>query len=373
LRATLDIDLQAVQANWRHLRDSLQKGCECAAVVKADAYGLGAAEVVTALLAAGCKTFFVATLNEAIALRASVPTGCTIVVLGGLCHGAPSIFAEHNLVPVLYDISSVTSWANYCRGIKAAHPSVIKIDTGMNRLGLALAELEMLLDQGRLVDECSPIMLMSHLACADTPDAVLNGQQLNLFKQAKATFSVRFPWARYSLANSSGIFLGEHYHFNTARPGAALYGVNPTPFDAQNPMHQVVRLQLPVMQVKTVSKGGSIGYGGTFVAAKDMRIAIVFGGYADGILRLLSSRGHGYYNGHPIPIVGRVSMDSIAYDVSSIPDSDISSGDMVELLGTQGIDALAQDASTIGYEILTSLGRRYRRHYLNVTKGDARV
>ena len=347
----LVIDRGAITANWRALRRG-----PTAAVVKADAYGLGAAEIVPALYGAGCRHFFTAHPGEAMAIRDQVP-GAMLAVLNGLWPGSESAFTAHDLTPVLGTLGEVTRWAAHARGLGRTLPAILHIDTGMNRLGLDGRELEALAaDHGRL-SGIGLRYIMTHLASAECPDDPLNMLQLRRFEAACAGL----PAAPRSLAASSGLFLGPAFASDLARPGAALYGVNPTP-GLPNPQRPAVRLRARVLQIRGIEKGESVGYNGQWRAGRPSRIATVSVGYADGYLRSLSNRAVAFFDGQPIPLVGRVSMDLTTFDATDVPE--LEPGGWIDLLGPGGVDALAEQAGTNGYEILTSLGPRYPRHYL---------
>lgn len=335
--AVLTVDLAAIVANWRLL--TARHGAPCAGVVKADAYGLGAARVATALAAAGCRDFFVATLGEGLALRAALGPGPRIGVLGGFPPGADGDAA---LLPVLNSLAAAL--AHQGQGI-------LHLDTGMARLGLPPEEW------GALPPGFAPALLMTHLACADQPGHLMNALQAERFAAARA----RFPGVPASLANSSGIFLGPDFRSDLARPGSALYGINPLP-GQPNPMAQALRLEAPVLQVRQVAPGTPVGYGAAWVAARPSRVATVAAGYADGYPRALSGKAEARFAGRPVPLIGRVSMDLTTFDVTDHPG--IAPGAMLTLIG-DGItpDDLGALAGTIGYEILTALGARYRRQY----------
>jgi alanine racemase len=345
--ATLDIDLAAIAANYRRL--AAEAGATvCAAAVKADAYGLGMAEVAPALASAGCDIFMVAHLSEALALR-DVLADATIYVLHGCPAGAEATCADAGIRPVLCTEAQVAAWRH--------GPAALHVDTGINRLGLAPAAFRRLAASGALAT-LDLRLLLSHLACGDQPAHPLNRRQLALFRDLAALL----PGVPVSLANSSGIFLGRNYHFDMVRPGAALYGVNPTP-GRSNPMRGCVRLTAEIQQIRQIDLGESVGYGAAFSAAQPTRIAVVPVGYADGYFRCLGNRATAWVAGRRVPVVGRVSMDMITLDVSAAPDA--GEGSMVELLGEHvSVDELAGAAGTIGYEILTALGPRYRRRYL---------
>lgn len=365
--ASLTIDLDAIAANWRLLRRRVDPS-ECAAVVKADAYGLGAAHVVPALVGAGCSTFFVATPEEGVAVREILHPLATkgvpepiVYVFHGAPRGSELVFAEQRLRPVLGSRGDIDAWSAFAARREPPPPAAIHIDTGMSRLGLPRDELDALADDPRPLSRFPATLLMSHLACADTPDHAANAMQLEAFRTAVR----RLPAAPTSFANSSGIFLGRAFHGDVARPGAALYGVAPAP-GTPNPMRQVVRLLGKILQVREIDRGQSVGYGATFVAARRTTIATVAVGYADGFLRSLSNSGKGVIDGRPVPIVGRVSMDLITLDATGLPSHLVRPGETVELIGPERpVDAVAADAGTIGYEILTSLGARYHRVYVH--------
>lgn len=349
--AVLEIDLGGIVANWGLLA-RLAAPAQCAAVVKANAYGLGAAPVARALAAIGCRMFFVATLDEGIGLRQALGDGLEIAVLNGPFPGTAAEFLEHGLIPVLNHPGQIAEWA----GQGSGHPAILHLDTGMARLGLAAREFAALLEAP------PPIAwhaVMSHLACADEPGHSLNERQRLRFVAAAA----QFRGVPASLSASSGIFLGPAYHFDLVRPGAALYGVNPLP-GRPNPLRQVVRLSAKILQVREIDSGESVGYGAAHVMAAPGRVATVAVGYADGWLRSLSRRGCGYLDGKRIPLLGRVSMDLVTFDVSAVDPALARPGMSIELIGSRyGVDDAAADAGTIGYEILTALGARYHRIY----------
>jgi alanine racemase len=359
---TLTVDLDAIAANWRKLEKTAVPA-ECAGVVKANAYGCGAGPVARALAAAGCKTFFVATLGEARVVRAVVPAA-DLYVLDGLFQNCSDAFAAINCRPVIGDLNELAEWDAFCRRTGWAGGAAIHIDTGMNRLGLTLDEAQGLIPRIDAGDH-GITLVMSHLACAETLHHPLNARQVAAFREIAGQF-FGIP---ASLANSSGIFLGPQYPFDLVRPGAALYGVNPTP-EADNPMRPVVELKARIVQIRTIDKGESVGYGATWTARRPTRLAIVAAGYADGYFRAGSSndgtRGADVVvAGTRCPVAGRVSMDLLAVDITDLPSHAIvRRGHLVTLIG-EGItvDELAHHFGTIGYEVLTSLGDRYNRIY----------
>jgi alanine racemase len=345
--AVLDIDLGAIVANWRALQVRHPSG-PVAGVVKADAYGLGARPVAAALYAAGCRSFFVAYLDEALAVRDVVPDAM-LAVLSGLLPGTEDVYAAHSLTPVLGSLDEIARW----RGGDA----ILHVDTGMSRLGLDAAALAVLAqDRGRL-DGMTIRYVMSHLVASEAPDDPINELQRQRFAAARSVL----PPAPASLANSSGIFLGAAFGSDLARPGAALYGINPTP-GHPNPMRDVVRLSVRVLAVRDIPDGASVGYNATWTASRPTRIATAALGYADGFHRSLSGRGSACFDGTPVPLVGRVSMDLTTFDVTDHPA--VQPGCLLDVIGPHlSPDAVAAAAGTNGYEVLTSLGRRFQRVY----------
>ena len=351
--ARLDIDLGAVAANWRQL-DAMHPG-ETAGVVKADAYGLGAVPVAQALAAAGCGIFFAAHLAEAVALRAALPQA-RIAVLNGVFGHDAAVFRAHGLIPVLSTLAEIAQWRAQARAAGRVLPCFLHLETGMNRLALPVADCAVLAADPTLLEGLRVDVVMTHLLAAEVPEDANNARQLALF----STLLRSFPGVKTSLANSSGMFLGAAFHTDLARPGAALYGLNPTP-GAPNPMRPVVTLRAPILQIREVGPGESVGYNGVWRAARNSRIATVGVGYADGYHRSLTNSATACFDDTPVPLVGRVSMDLSTFDVT---DTQARPGDWLTLLGPRhDADALAAQARTNGYEILTSLGQRYQRRY----------
>jgi len=357
----LTVDLDAIVANWRKLEKSAVPA-ECAGVIKADAYGCGVDPVARALARAGCKTFFVATLDEARAARAAVPSAA-IYVLGGFFQNCGDVFAEIDAKPVIGDLNELAEWDVFCRRSGWAGGAGIHIDTGMNRLGLTVAEAQGIIPRITAGDH-GITLVMSHLACAENLNHPLNAKQLAAFREIASLFS----GVPASLANSSGIFLGGQFQFDLVRPGAALYGINPTP-EADNPMQPVVDLKARIVQTRNIERGDSVGYGGTWTARRPTRLAIVAVGYADGYFRAAGSndgtRGaEVVVAGKRCPVAGRISMDLMAVDITDVEKKAARRGHMVTLIG-EGItvDELAHHFGTIGYEVMTSLGPRYARVY----------
>lgn len=354
--AVLTIDLAALVSNWQRLRRDLH-GVLTGAVVKADAYGLGAKPVVQALGAAGCRHFFVAHLDEALALTDILPQDARLFVLNGLAPGAEGLCARHGVVPVLNSVAQARRWQREAEHLGQPLGACLQVDSGMSRLGVSAAEAALLASDTAFRAAVPLAMVMSHLACADDPADPANTRQSAAFRR----LAVLFPGVPRSLANSGGCLLSETFHGDIARPGLALYGADPVTGAHFAP---VVHLAGRVIQTRTIPAGAAVGYGLTWQAAAPARIATIAVGYADGWLRSLSNAGAVWYQGQRLPIVGRVSMDSFGVDISSLPvDTDIE-GAFVELIGPhQSLEDVARDAGTIAYEILTGLGSRYARHY----------
>lgn len=350
--AILTVDLDAIAANWALLR--ARHGRDVAGVVKADAYGLGAREVVARLVREGCRHFFVAHLSEAAAIRDVAPEAM-LAVLDGVLPGEAGEFAARGIVPVLNDLGQIAAWRAEVVRLGRRLPALLHVDTGMNRLGLPPAEVDTLAADPALLDGIGLLYVMTHLVSAEMPDAEVNACQRDAFVAARA----RLPAAPVSFANSSGIFLGPDFASDLARPGAALYGINPTP-GQENPMLPVIRLQSRVIQTRTVEKGAGIGYGHTATAEGVQRLATISLGYADGWHRCAASAAR--FDGIELPFVGRVSMDSIILDISALPEGRLRPGDLVDLIDAdQTIDDVAGSYGTIAYEVLTSLGHRFHR------------
>lgn len=361
--AILTVDLDAVRANYRLLRERGQADgaqAACAAVLKADAYGLGMDKVAQALVREGCRSFFVAHLDEGIRLRQLVPADCTIHVMHGAMPGTARDCVEHDLVPVLNDPGQVAEWRALAGELGRQLPAALQVDTGMSRMGLAPADLERLRQDPAWLEGIDLRLVMSHLACADVPAHPLNDRQRLRFQEVRALF----PGVPASLANSSGVFLGGAWHFDLLRPGCALYGINPQPGHA-NQLAQAVSLAARVVQLRTVAAGDIVGYGARYVAPGERRIATIAIGYADGWLRSLTGHSQAFVDGVAVPFAGTVSMDSITLDVTGIPEARIAPGQTVDLLcPQQTVDEVAGQAGTIGYEVLTRLGARFYRHYV---------
>lgn len=335
----LTIDLDAVVANWRAL--DAMTNCRTAAVVKANGYGLGAAPVAKALFKAGVRQFFVAVAEEALPIREELGPKPEINVFSGHMKGDTELIRDLRLTPMLNSVEQLTHHFETLPG----HPFGIQLDTGMNRLGMEMQEWAAIAE---LALAQNPVLVMSHLACADEPDHPMNPYQLETFR--KMTDGIQVP---RSLAATGGILLGPEYHFDLTRPGIGVYGG--LPYAAATP---TVELDLPIVQIRDVAEGEVVGYANAWQAARPSRIATVSGGYADGITRILSDKATLYHGAIACPLVGRVSMDLMTIDITDLPDTPAK----LTLIGPQqSVDDLAKAANTIGYEVLTQLGGRYHR------------
>ena len=361
--AILTVDLGAIQENWKRLAAKAAPA-ECGAAVKGNAYGLGVDQVAKALWAAGCRTFFVARPMEGGELRALLPREAVIYVLDGLFPGQAEFYAREDLRPALITIEEAREWASFGTQYGRNLPCAIHVDTGINRLGFSGAAFAALIADEKIMQRLNLTLLMSHLACADEPPHPLNARQQTVFAGLRRLV----PDIPASLANSSGIFLGRDYIHDLVRPGIALYGGNPTA-PGPNPMLPVAHLDGTVLQVREIAAGESVGYGATWRAPRQTRIAVLGAGYKDGVPRSLSSRASNgpaqvFIGGMRCPVVGRVSMDMMAIDVTAVPVDLCRRGTRAELIGRNiAIDETAEWAGTISYELLTRLGQRFTRLY----------
>ncbi|WP_036189094.1 alanine racemase [Marinimicrobium agarilyticum] len=358
----LTIDLAAVRANWRTVCQHLSE--RPAAVLKADAYGLGAEPVGNSLYRAGCREFFFATLEEALAARSYLPEDTHLYILGGVRPGEESECLNAGLVPVLYSLAAIDRWAKVCQQADTKAPSVIKVDTGMTRLGLSLYDWEQLRAAPDRLRACHPSVVMSHLACADEWGHPMNREQQRRFAVIAVQARALLPGVRCSLANSSGIFLGRDWHFDMARPGASLYGFDPH-LGREPRMHPVVQLALPVLQWRELRSEAAVGYGATTKVPAGRQLAIVAGGYADGLNRTIGRvGGQGYLGETRVPVVGRISMDTTIFDVTDAMLTSPAESAWIQVLDHRlTVAEVSHRIDALGYEVLTSLAGRYRRVY----------
>ena len=360
----LTIDLSALRHNYSAIARHIAPP-RAAAVVKADAYGLGASRVAPAFYDAGCRDFFVAHLGEAIALKPYLQPDATLYVLNGLQPGTEEACAREGILPVLNSLEQVENWAALAARQGKKLPALLQLDTGMSRLGLSPKEFERLLASNTLLDNIDIRFVISHLASGDEPENAANARQLANMNALLA----RLPKLPVAFANSGGSFLDKTYHFDLARPGVALYGVGP-----KSEIVPVLTLSARVIQVREIDKGAAVGYGGTYIAEGPMRVATIAVGYADGWFRSLSNKGAAFFGDTRLPIIGRVSMDSITLDVSALPEGILKLGSLVELIGPhQRLEDVARDCDTIPYEILTALGNRYARVYVESGVSDIKA
>lgn len=363
----LTVDLQALAENWQEMAGR-SGSARTAAVVKADAYGLGLEDCGTTLYEAGARDFFVAVVQEGVTLRAYAPDA-RIFVLSGIWPGQERMFFHNDLVPVLASEEQLAFWMSVIAE-RGDYPCALQVDTGFNRLGLPLEDALALAQDVSRPASFSPVLVLSHLHSGDTPSSPSNAQQLQAFRQVSAAFE----GIESSLSASAGIFLGPDYHFDLTRPGISLYGGEAV--NGLAPLRIVATAEARILQIREARQGDTVSYGATHRLSRSSRLAIASVGYADGYLRALSGSGvplrggdapgaFGFVAGHRVPVVGRITMDLTIFDVTDIPASGVRAGDYIELFGANiALDEVARTAGTIGYEMLTSLGLRYERKYL---------
>jgi len=360
--AVLTVDLNALAGNYAFLKDQLSDDTICAAVVKSDAYGLGLEPVAARLADEGCNSFFVALMDEAVTLRTILKQRnkeADIYLLNGVAEGSEGDLDHFAITPVLNSLAEIERWSSHAKK-SGNRKAILNLDTGMSRLGLDSRELYSFAERPDLADGIEITYVMSHLACADDRASAKNQEQRSLFDE----YRLRLGLKKASFANSAGILLGSEYHYNLVRPGASIYGIQPITNEI-NKVSQVINLKGKILQVRTVDTGVTVGYGASYQTPRTSRLATVAAGYGDGYFRTLGNRGFGYIGTTRVPVVGRVSMDLITFDVTDLPEHDVVPGTMIELIGPHySVDTLAEDAGTIGYEILTGLGARYSRNYI---------
>jgi alanine racemase len=366
----LSVNLSAIQANYSALR-KLAKSADTGAVVKADGYGLGAEMIAPALAKIGCKRFFVSTTAEGVALRPHLEDAEIFILSGCDSEACAAVQGEAQLIPALQSPGAIRLWSAHWAKHGTQMPCAIMVDTGFNRLGLNISEVMTFARQNERDRLVNPVLVMSHLACADEPAHQMNRKQLESFQDVAAVFN----GVDSSLANSAGILLGEEYHFNLTRPGIALYGGEAIGGIA-NPMNTVATFEAKILQIRKGRAGDSVSYGATAALSRDTDIAVIGAGYADGYHRALSGAGvplrsavpqfgHGFIGGHKVPMLGRITMDHAMFDITDLPPGTVKSGDWIELFGPNiPLDEAARSAGTIGYELLTSQRHRAFRRYL---------
>lgn len=355
----ITIGLGALESNYRYYCDRVRPS-SVAAVVKADAYGLGVRKIAPALRHAGCSQFFTATHREGISLRSVLPDA-EIFIFEGVTQRSLKVFLEHGLVPVLITPEHCVLWADQAQALERRLPAIIHIDTGMTRLGLNESELGHLVHQKASLDWLDLRYVMTHYACADEKGSVKTREQLERFNRLRRLL----PPTPTSVGNSAGSLLGPEFTGDMVRLGIALFGGNPY-LDSKVPLMPVLRVQSRILQVSDIEPGVTVGYGATWSAKDNRRIATVGIGYADGYPWSLGNRGIASIGGCRVPVVGRVSMDMIALDVTGLPDESLQPGQLVDLIGPDvSLEEVAKLAGTINYEILTRLSQRARRKYID--------
>ena len=350
LSGTLTISLSAIQENYKQLQSLCGSTCETAAVVKANAYGLGVSKVTPALYQAGARTYFVATLDEGIEIRELIKDA-KIYTFNGFDSTQAPTYKKHKIAPILNSYEALRQYKDTGGG-----PAILNCDTGMNRLGLTQAEVGRVIDDPSTLETIQLDYVMSHFSSSEEPDNRRNEQQFDRFKSLMPHFRDK----KFSLCNSEGIFRSSNYHCDLTRPGIALYGVG-------QGMQPVVSLSAPVLQIHSVKQGETAGYNETYTFQNDSNVAVIGAGYADGLPISLSNRGAVYWQGYRLPICGRVSMDLIICDLKDVPENQYPKrGDQCEVIGqNQTTEMLSKDAGIIPYVIFTSLGKRYKRTYIS--------
>jgi len=356
----LIIDLDAVAHNFKMFCSHVKKGVICAAVLKANAYGMGVKEVATRLYQEGCRHFFMAHLSEAIEIKNYVGADSFIYVVNGLRKGDEEVYLHYNLIPVLGDPQQIHTWNSFCQDKNQYLKAALHFDTGMTRTGISMKAAQ---NMGLLqISNIEIVCVMSHLACTYQSSHPMNEAQRVAFD----TLRQRFPFALGSLSNSGGFFLGEAHHYDMIRLGLALTGCRTSVPRGDYTLKPVVKAYAQILQINEISRGESVGYDATFIASRASRIATLGVGYADGYLRSLSNRGEVYFEGHKLPVVGRVSMDLVTIDITEVPSHKIHIGDWVELFGDNIlIDYLAERAGSVPWELLTRIGHRFERFYIS--------
>ncbi|MGB0719902.1 MAG: alanine racemase [Bdellovibrionales bacterium] len=359
--ARLTIDLTALRHNYRLIAQMVGANCKTAAVVKANAYGTGLTAAAQALQREGCDLFFVATLPEALELRTIIGDGPQIAMLNGFDAHRAALYTQNAIIPVIHDPASLKAYKTFGQSTNDQLPTILHLDTGINRLGFDAKQSRDMLNDPRAFDGVDVLYLMTHFCSAEDTGTDSPARQFESFT-ALARLA---PEVKISACNSAALFRNQDWHGDMVRPGMALYGLNPTP-DRPNPMRPVVRLEAEILQIREAQNGEACGYNETYRFDENTRLAVVSYGYADGFLRSLSNAGHLYWNGYACPVRGRVSMDLTIVELPDLPENDMpQAGDMMEIIGPhQSADDLAAQAGTIGYEILTSLSRRAERVYV---------
>jgi alanine racemase len=360
LPLVLVIDLDAVAHNYQSVCTHIKKNTRCAAVLKANAYGMGVKEVALRLYHEGCRHYFVAQLSEAIELRAFVKQDASIYVLNGLRRGDEEVYAHFNLIPILGDPLQIHLWNSFCQSKGESLKATLHFDTGLTRTGLSETAVKSL---GLLqVSHMEIVCIMSHLACAYQANHLMNENQRTAFDELQK----RFPFALASFSSSGALSLNPNYHFDMVRTGLALTGCRSAIPHGEYTLKPALKAYAQILQINEISQGRSIGYNATFIAPRTSRIATIGVGYADGYLRSLSNRGEVYFEGHKLPVVGSISMDLATIDITDLPPNKIGIGNWVELFGDHlWASKVAEKAGTISWELYSRLGPRFERFYVN--------
>ena len=363
-RNILTINLKNISENWIYLKSKINQNCICGAVIKANAYGLGAKTISKTLKELGCNNFLVATLEEGVNLRKAIGNKPNIIVMHEHINRNENEFLNYNLIPTLNTIEQIKLWNAFLTNKNKKIESIIQVDTGMNRLGVSINQITSFIESSNSKSLINPLFLMTHLACASTPENELNKRQLIKFSNIFNKFKRQFPSTKGTIANSAGILLGHDWHFDMVRTGAALYGINPIPKET-NPLKQAVNLRARILQIRQVDSKETVGYGATIEISKNTKLATVSLGYANGFHRSLSNIGKAHINGIEIKVAGIVSMDLITFDVSNVPEGILEKYEWVDIISPiHTLDELAYEASTISYELLTALGANIKKEYV---------
>lgn len=353
--SVLEVNFDAIAYNYQRLRDHFT-GSMCAAVVKCDAYGVGAVAIARKLYGVGCRHFFVANCDEGVELREKLSADAIIYIFSGVLPNTEDILVRYDLTPVIIDAVSLNTWGQFAKQVGKRLPAALHVDTGMNRTGFHASDLKAL-DFTTAFEGVEVTLLMSHLACSPNPDHNLNRQQLEQFREVTKLF----PGVPASLLNSEGIFLPEEYHFDMARPGGGLYGFNSSNLD----MVPALRFWARVLHIHPVKEGETVGYGGSFRFPRDGRVAVLAAGYYHGWIRSLSSRAEVYIAGRKARVVGPISMDLCMIDVTDIPEDELTLYSWVELAGQHvPLRQLAKDGGSITTELITFISRTQNRIYV---------
>lgn len=360
--SVLTVDLQAIVRNWKLISSKLADGCVCGASIKSNAYGLGAVKVSNILAKNGCENFFVAYSFEGIKVRTGSKNVKNIFVFSGVWSGEEEDFFEHDLIPVINSEEQLRTWANFAKNKGKKLKTAFNIDSGLVRLGLVFSEFVTLYQETDLFDYIEPVLIISHLACSYDRKHPKNLEQLELFSNFAYFAKNTFPNIKTSLSNSAGIFLGQDFHFDVIRSGASLYGLSS--FEDGNFLENTIELKSKILQIQEANPPQTIGYNATYKVKRKTKVASVAIGYGDGFFRSLSNKGYGYLKGQKVNIIGNISMDTTTFDITDIKE-EVKVGDFIELISERNrIEMVGEKAGTIGAEMMSALGHRYYRYYI---------